>query len=769
MPWQGVSRVGLALQKNFRITLHNDRYKKIRLGISRILCGRGKLKGSLYLVATLLATTVAGAGMAQTVPAEPSAPAAEGQEGPSDTEILVTAQRRSERLTDVPISIAAISADILSTQQIQTTLDIPKMVAGMTVSHNGLWVTPAIRGIGSRVGENSVAQYVDGVYIANPVTALSEFAAVERIEILKGPQGTLFGRNATGGAINIITPDPGQTLEVRGSAFLEERDGWGVTGYLNIPLTDTLAVNMSGNYRESDGWITEASNPVAGGAQPLPAGTKINALSHSDERIKLKFTPSSSFDATIAYWHGALSDPGAGVYPAISNQLLGYVGPAPVNQVFAGSVPINKAKFDQASLKLNGHFGDWSVSSLTAYRDDRNKIIVDVSQSLNGPILATWDSSQKTTSQEFIVTGELGRLEPVVGLFLYNDKFSKIYVGADHRQKTSSIAPFVDLTFHVSDKLTLIGGLRYTYEKRKFGYFSLNNVVNFETSKSFENFSPRAVIKYDLDSRSNVYASFSQGFKSGLYNTDATGLTSVTNLAAQPLEAEKLTAYEIGYKRGDSLLNVALAGFYYDWKNIQTNRYVNGNTIAQNAAAAEIYGVEAQLTVNPINNFSIFFNGSLMHARYTKFPDGSASVQGTAGNFFDVNNVTGPLGVAVSQDWTGERLLNAPDVSFNVGFNWNVEGIGPGALSINPNVRYSSEYAPNGILLTNEGRNLLDRKAVTFVDLNVAYKIKQFTLSVYGRNLFNEKFYAEPNYNGLGVYGLWSEPQTIGAKIAFEF
>ena len=92
--------------------------------------------------------------------------------------IIVTAQRRDERLTDVPISVSAISSESLETQQIQTTLDLPKSVSGMTVSHNGLWVTPAIRGIGSRVGENSVAQYVDGVYIANPVTALAEFAAV---------------------------------------------------------------------------------------------------------------------------------------------------------------------------------------------------------------------------------------------------------------------------------------------------------------------------------------------------------------------------------------------------------------------------------------------------------------------------------------------------------------------------------------------------------------------------------------------------------------
>ncbi|WP_170304711.1 TonB-dependent receptor [Croceicoccus estronivorus] len=693
--------------------------------------------------------------------------AAEAPETAGD--IIVTAQRREQRLTDVPISISAISQETMQNQQIKTTLDLPKLVPGVEVSHNGVWVTPTIRGVGSRVGENSVAQYIDGVYIPNPVSALSEFAAVERVEVLKGPQGTLFGRNATGGAITIITPDPkiGE-VEAQGSAFLEERNGWGGTGYVSLPIGDKFALSISGNYRESDGWIKMGVNNIVGGSQPVPAGTPLNAVKHSGQRVKLRFNPDADFDAILTFWHGKLNDSGATVYPAISNQLLGGDVDLPPYRAFVGFVPTNDVEFTQYSLKWTKHFGDTSLQSTTAYRKDDNFINVDVSQSTIAPVQATWASTQKTFSQEFVLNSKIGPLDAVAGLFIYDDRFVKEYIGAFHHQDTFSVAPFIDLTYNITDNLRVIGGLRYTYEKRSFTYDAFDGSVFFKSDKSYNNISPRAVVQYDLDDRSNVYASFSQGYKSGLFNTDATGLVSPDDLAAQPLNAEKLTAYEIGYKRGSRFLNLSLAGFFYKWENIQTNRYVNGNTVAQNAAEGEIYGGEFQLTVNPTNYLSIFVNGAVMHGRFTKFPDGNASVQGTAGDLYDLNNPVDPLVVNVSQDWKGLRLLNAPDLSINGGFNLDIP-VGNGTLTLTPNVKYSSRFASNGILLDTSGKNLLERGSEVLVDMSVGYKIGQFKVSAYARNLLDNNFYSEPNYNALGYYGLWNEPRTIGARIEFKY
>lgn len=697
--------------------------------------------------------------------AQEAAPQSEGGNG----DIIVTAQRREQRLTDVPISITAISQEALQQQQIRTSLDLPKLVPGIAVSHNGVWVTPTIRGVGSRVGENSVAQYIDGVYIPNPVSALSEFAAVERVEVLKGPQGTLFGRNATGGAITIITPDPDlNTIDARGSVFVEERNGWGANAYLSVPIGDKVAISASGNYRESDGWIKMGVNNIPGGSQTIKAGTPLNAVEHSGERIKLRFSPDADFNAVFTFWHGKLSDSGATVYPAISNQLLGGDVDLPPYRAFAAFVPTNDVNFTQYSLKMTKNFGDTSIQSTTAYRKDNNFLNVDVSQSTVAPIVAQWDSSQKTFSQEFIVNTKMGPLDAVVGLFIYDDKFVKEYIGAYHHQDTFSVAPFVDLTYSIADNLRVIGGLRYTYEERSFRYDTIDDSLFFNSKKTYKNFSPRAVLQYDLSSRSNVYASFSQGYKSGLFNTDATGLTGPSDLAAQPLKAEKLTAYEVGYKTGSRLFSLSIAGFYYQWKNIQTNRYVNGNTIAQNAAEAEIYGGEFQATLNPTENLNFFVNGAVMHGRFTKFPDGNAGVQGTTGNFYDPNNPRDPLLVNVSQDWTGERLLNAPDITLNGGFNFNLP-LGPGKLNISPNVQYTSKIASNGILLDTNGKNLLERDGEVLVDLSVGYELGQFKISAYVRNLFDKNFYAEPNYTALGYYGLWNEPRTIGARVEFKY
>ncbi|MBL8267744.1 TonB-dependent receptor [Steroidobacter sp.] len=690
-------------------------------------------------------------------------------------EVIVTAQRREERLVDVPISMSALPAEALVNAGVRTTLDIPKLVPGVEVSHNGVWVSPAIRGVTTRVGENSVAQYVDGVYIPNPVTALNEFAAVERVDVLKGPQGTLFGRNATGGAIMIMTADPSvNSFQTRVSANVEERSGYGGSGYINVPVADNFAFNVAVNYRESDGWIKEGRNTLANGTQPLSPGTPLNAIQHSGQRVKLLWTPNELTDVLLTYWHGELRDPGAVVYPAISNTLAGNVGNLGRNVALANLAPINRANFDQLTLKINREFGDFNFSSLSAYRDDGNFIRVDVGQTLAPPIVASWDSTQRTLSQEFIFQGRVGAFEPVFGLFLYQDDFSKRYLSAAQvaGQEAFSVAPFVDLTWHATDDLALIAGVRYTHEKREFDYrrTAVGGDIVFDKEKNYSNVSPRVVARYTLDNGANVYGSISRGFKSGLFNTDATGLSSPDQLAAQPLEAEKITTYEVGFKRSVAEYDFSTAVFYYDWTNIQTNRYLNGNTIAQNAAAAEIYGAEAQISYNFSPDFQLYANASLLHARYSSFRDANASVTpGTVGNLYNPNDPTGPLVVAVAQDWTDERMLLAPDYAFNVGFNWKIP-VGAGTVEVAPNARYSSEYAPNGILLNTSGDNVLNVDSRTLVDLTLSYLPNEhLTVSAYARNLLDEKYYAEPNYNVLGIYGLWGEPRTVGLRVSYNY
>lgn len=151
---------------------------------------------------------------------------------------MVSAERREQVITQVPISITSVSVQKLHDAQIDTTLDLPRLTPGLEVSHNGLETEPGIRGVSTRVGENSVALYIDGVYIPSVVSSVADLSDVERVDVLKGPQGTLFGRNATGGAIMITTYDPNQNFAVRVSGGTEDRDGYRGSVYVNAPITD---------------------------------------------------------------------------------------------------------------------------------------------------------------------------------------------------------------------------------------------------------------------------------------------------------------------------------------------------------------------------------------------------------------------------------------------------------------------------------------------------------------------------------------------------
>lgn len=711
--------------------------------------------------------------------ADALAPAAAAADSTADekdnkvgNEVVVTAQRRAQRLVDVPITITSATNAQLTAAGVQTTLDIYKVAPAVQVTHNGVWIEPAIRGVTSRVGENSVAVYVDGIYNPSKVSAATEFSNVQQVDVLKGPQGTLFGRNATGGAILITTRDPSQDLQVNLGAGLEERDGRFLTGYVSNGITENLAFDVSGYYRKNDGWMRQGANPVAGGFQPIPAGTPLNPVKRSGIRSKLLWTPGTA-RITLTGEHGYLSDPGAVTYQTQSNTLVAPgVYPIIPYVAYANQVPINRAKWDSATLKLEQDLGDaFKFTSATAYRRETNFISVDVDQTLQQApnITASWDSTQRTLSQEFNLGYTSDRIQAVAGLFLYRDKFMKDYISVEQvaRQNVTAAAPFVDVTYKITDALSVIGGLRYSYEKRTFYYnrpIANGPTVNFVADKSYNDFSPRGVIRYELAPNTNVYASYSKGFKSGLFNTDATGLTARSNPAAQPLEPERMDAFEVGYKMSNRVIDLAVATYYYKWKNIQVSRYTNQNTIYENAAEAEIYGLEGQLGIRLSPNFNIQANGAYTHGRYTDFPNSSASVPV---NPADPNS---PLVVVVSQDVSGNRLIRTPDWSGNLAFNYTID-TSVGQFRISPSVYYTSRFAPNSPHLSAlTGRPDRETPPRALVNAQITYAPNdQISISAYARNLLNKEYYADLDVNTLGYYGLYGEPQTFGLRVDFKY
>ncbi|MGE4431274.1 MAG: TonB-dependent receptor [Sphingobium sp.] len=703
--------------------------------------------------------------------AQDAAPQAESASVVND--IVVTAQRRSQRAVEVPITITSATSEQLTTQGVQTTLDIYKVAPAVQVTHNGVWIEPAIRGVTSRVGENSVAVYIDGIYNPSKVSAATEFSNVQQVDVLKGPQGTLFGRNATGGAILITTRDPSQDFTLNASAGIEERGGRFGSAYLSDGITDNLAFDVSAYYRENDGWVKEGKAPDPGGNQALPVGTPLNAVKRFGVRSKLLWTPGDATRVTLAGEHGHLSDAGAVIYQHQSNSLVapGVYSYKPYT-AYVNQAPVNKATWDAVTLKIEHDFtDDLKLTSASSWRDEHNFISVDVDQTMQEApnILASWDSTEKTISQEFNLAYSSGSIEAVAGLFLYRSKFAKDYISVDQisRQNITAVAPFVDVTFNLSDKFSVIGGLRYSYEKRKFFYNAPRtgpSTVAFESSVSYEDVSPRIVLRYAPTPGSSVYASYSKGFKSGLFNTDATGLAAPTDPAAQPLKPEKLDAFEIGYKMANSIVNLSLASYYYNWKNIQVSRYTNQNTIYENAASAEVYGIEAQVGLKLARGLEIQANGAWTHGRYKRFPNSSASLPETPG---DPNS---PLTITESQDVSGRRLIRTPDWSGNLAINYTIES-DIGDFTLSPSVYYTSRFAPNSIHLDPvTGQPDRETPPRAIANATIAYTPNEkFTLTVYARNLFDKTYFSDLDVNTLGYYGLNGEPRTVGFRIDYKY
>ena len=686
-------------------------------------------------------------------------------------EVIVTAERRAEAITQVPISITSLSAKQLHDAQINTTLDLPKLTPGLQVSHNGLETEPGIRGVSTRVGENSVALYVDGAYIPSVVSSVADLSDVERVDVLKGPQGTLFGRNATGGAIMITTYDPGQTFAFRVSGGAEDREGYRGSVYINAPLTNTLAFNLSANYSASDGWLTEGKNTLATGQQYLPVGTPINPIKHSDERLKLLWTPTDSMNVLASFENGYMSDAGALAWVAQRNTLFGDVQPLPRDVALNGLVPESSASWNAASLKVEDDVGGWKYTSLTAYRFESNPIDVDATQNTGPRIIVDWLSSQKSISEEFNAASAGGPIDIVYGLFLYGEHIYRNYVSAMDiaKQDIFSAAPFANATWHMTDRLSLSGGLRYTYEHRRFDYVS-NTTAEFSLSKTFPNVSPRAVLKYDFDGQSNVYVSYSEGFKSGLFNVDATGITGPRDPAAQALNPETLKAMEFGYKLGSPRWNLSLAAYHYNWSNIQVNLYINGSEIDQNAAGAEVYGLEGQFDIHLTRRLTLLANGAYTHGRYTSFPDAAAVVTATSpGNLLLATDTTSPLTISTSQDLRGVQLPRAPDWSGSVSLNYEIP-TKVGVLQISPNVSAFSNYAPDTVLLDTNHQNVLDIGAHAIVSLNLSYRPSDhISFAAYVRNLTNAYYLVDKDYTSLGIFAVPVEPRTVGVRVSYVY
>lgn len=707
-------------------------------------------------------------------------PLAFAQDGTSDAgpqDIIVTAQRRSERLQDVPISVAAITSTQLQSAGVNNLFDVSLLAPGVKIQQYNGGILPMIRGVSSKIVgaglEPPIATYIDGVYIGSPFSTTFSFNNIERIEILKGPQGTLFGRNATGGLIQIVTRDPkhepGGTIKLSYGNFGTMEGSFYVTG----GLADNLAIDLSGRMAtQGNGWGVNLAN-----------GKDVNQTFHdAGIRSKMLFTPTDQLEVRIT---ADYNDTHNSKYGA-QRPPRGIVPPAPYGPAFTGEdwdiasdqQPDFVASGGGVSSRVDYDLGDVGLAAITAYRKSSYHGVFDSDYTAFPGRYADSTGHDEQFSQELQAQSSKGQgLNWTLGAFYYwakgrFDPIGTITYGTpstpggvrpatgrfvNAAQGTESIALYGQGSVELLPKLNATVGLRYTHEKRDLeasaytvtpAGLTVVTTPEFTASTKFQKLTWRLALDYHLSARTMAYLSYNRGFKSGGYNTLVVTLP--------PFDPETLDAYEAGLKSSvGTWLTLNAAAFYYDYKNIQVGRSINGLTGTYNAPGTEIYGGDLELRAQPTRELSLTAGYSYVHGRYLDFSGAQVATPLAGGGYsIGVGNVE------------GNHTILSPEHSVTLGASYYRQ-LGTGTLKLDANYSYTSRYY-------HEPDNILSQPGYSIVGGTIAYETEAgLTFSLWGKNLTNEAVEVVGGVQTFGSQGLarsaYGEPRTYGVTVSASF
>ncbi|MDR2857037.1 MAG: TonB-dependent receptor [Novosphingobium sp.] len=776
-----------------------------------------KLNACKRLFVAALTTSMLG-GFAVPALAAAGEDAVSASEESDPAEIIVSARRRSESLQTTPVAITAISGSQLQGAAALTIGDLQGAAPNVIITSGGTGAAAAnisIRGIAFADIEKSfdpaVGVNIDGVYIGTSTGQMLDFFDIESIEVLRGPQGTLFGRNTIAGVINVKRSRPTGELGGKMEAEFGSYGRFSSRNVLNAPIVaDVLAAKAFYMYTQSDGYYRDVAN-----ADRKRGGSKSQNFGAS-----LLFTPSSSFDALLTVDRqvqnfdpvlGTLSQTGD-VFPDLWTA-FGLASPDVIGKmVDQGNT---KGVYNTASvpgLDLFGHYRSWGVTnemnldlgavkltSVTSYRESTDNMLQDYATI--GLYVANRNQKYHQFSQELRASGKIGDgFDYVAGVYYFNSKYNLLQytVGVGDQDTTGwseSFAGFIDLNWQVADKVRISGGGRLTHDKKALAtsYIDLDptspdtSFVGPKASHSWSKFTPKIGIDYRPNNDLMLYASWSRGYRSGGFNGRGLSLFAATT----PYDPETVDAYEVGIKSElfDRKLVLNLAGFYSNYKNIQQTSTTTADnasaveTIVINAAAAKIKGFEADLTLRAIDRLTI--RGSF---GYT-----DASFRG----FVVDMGVGGNPNPTTTFDFSGVNMIYAPKITASISGDYTIpfQGRFNGEIKLNASYRYLSRYdqqiaadpaiypeaiaAPAGTTvvvprndprLRSDEQNLLDLSVSAIFDVNARTKAR---LTGFVRNVLDDRG-TQTAFNATSFPVYWGfatarEPRVFGVQMGLEF
>jgi iron complex outermembrane recepter protein len=681
------------------------------------------------------------------------------------SEITVTAQRRTENVQKVPIAITAVSGDALAAQNITSTADLGTVVPGLNITPNVGDAQIFIRGIGTTGEgiEGDVGLYVDGVYIAQQSASLMNLSNIDHIEVLKGPQGTLFGRNAVGGAIQIVTKDPSQTSSVDVSLGYANYNTGTFNLYATTGVADNLAMDLAvyGN-RQWDGWGTDlVTHEPLFTSDALQLRNKWLYTPSADTKITLAFDYSRTDSTQGENWHilpGALGVDGKTTFSGFYNTNSDYPWTDLVTQ-------------KGLMLRIEQDLGWARGVSISSFRNSSAYIGGDQDVTPLPIILAGGPEDDENYSEELqLLSPQQSKIQWIGGIYYLHDRFGTPFYPVTENPTgtfttisttpTTSYAAFGQATVEVLPDTHLTAGLRYTHDKKSLTGEVLFDGVSVESGNQAEDFSKltyRGVLDHQFTPDVFGYVSYDVGFKSGQYN-----YFNVTSPAVQP---ELLDAWQAGVKTEflDRRLRVNLSGYHYSYKNIQINEVTPGGATLLNAAAAKLYGFDGNVEASLSSSLKLQGALSWEHGRYTQFPNDPSYEPFPGGA-----NGCPALGAAgfaqpCSINGAGKTTVETPTAAGYLALDYTF-GWGQSKAELNINESYNSGYYW-------DPDNRIKQPAFALLGAYAKWfpGDKNYDIRLWAKNITDRKYYTFESAFAFGDIGSPAAPVTYGVSIEAHF
>ena len=704
-------------------------------------------------------------------------------------EVIVTAERRSESLQDVPMSVTVFSGDQISDAGISSLADITLQTPNLNLTTFNI-AEPQIylRGIGtsndSASSDPAVAVFLDEVYLGRPGGASTDLYDIERIEVLRGPQGTLYGKNVAGGAINIFTKKPQQEFEARAGVTTGDYNLLKFNAYVNGPISDNLAGKITVSTHDRDGY-----------AKNVRTGQDLEDVSSINARGQLLFTPTDRVDILLGVDYSDIDSNGENRSmtdydtPALSG--LASI-PAFLAMGKASSAGLDERESSHATVQyskkeVKGFLGrvdvelDFGVfTSITAYRESDTSWLQSLTatqgeDTVNGLFDVIDGANEKADqiSQEFRLTSESDSLKWVLGAFYIDENVKRDEtfltwwspitplaglspgdVTYYQDATTTSYAVFGQATWSATDTLSLTLGTRYTKDEKEIAASATNNnpgspiggiplvAPPYDTAKgneSWDDTTLRGSIDWRVAENHLLYVTYSEGFKSGIFPSQAkTGIA-----ATSPINPEQATNVEIGAKTQwlDNRLRFNIAYFDLEYDDLQVF-FLQDNVLKTANANAETSGIEIDFAAAITENFLLTGSYATMDGEFTEY-------------------------VTDSSDFTGNDMPRAPEESWTVSGKYTVPFESGALLDLVATVSHTGEYFMEA---SNDERSISEAYEVLDASANFTSADGSWTLSIWGKNLGDELYAAHKILGSFGgATNLWAAPRTYGASFNYHW